>query len=119
MAVLKRTVEVIRTLKIYLNGKLEMDSNNVDYNLHGMVINREFVEHVEHVRENDTHILILPVDTHVKSEVIVAQNSGEKCVELFKTPPTQNGHSYNFMLLPTKHVEKVELMGSTKTTLVP
>ena len=119
MAGLKRSEELSRTLKIHLNGKLKMDSNGHDYNLCGNVILRDFVKHIEHVRLTDTHVLTLSSDTHVKSEVIVAQNSGEKCIELFKTPPTEKGYSYESILLPTKHVKKIELMESTKVTLTP
>lgn len=113
MAELKKTEEVTRTLKIYLNDKLEMDSNGVDYNLCGTVIKRDFVEHIEHVRLTDTHILTLSTDTHVERDVVVAQNTGEDCLKLYKTTPT------NYILLPIKDVEKVELIETAKITLTP
>lgn len=119
MAVLKRTEEESRILKIHLNGKLSMDSNKVDYNLRGTVIYRDYVEHIEHVREDDTHILTLPSDTHVSPEVIVAQNTGHECVKLFKVRTTRGGHSYEFTLLPTEYIEKIEQTESRKVTHVP
>lgn len=115
MTELKRTEESTRTLKIHLNGKLEFDSNNVDYNLRGTVIDRDFVERVEvnRSRENDTHILILPSNVYVGGEVLIAQNSGEECVKLFRIRP------YTFILLPTKHIEMIELTETKKIILVP
>lgn len=114
MAGLKRSEKLSRTLKIHLNGKLNMDSNGVDYNLRGNVIARDFVEDVEHVRLTDTHILTLRSEIHVDDEVVVAQNTREECIRLYA-----NQSPHTSMLLPTKHIEKVELTESIKVTLIP
>jgi len=112
-AELKRTEESTRTFKIYLNNELEMDSNNVDYNLRGTVIGREFVERIKYVRENDMYILVLPSDVYVRAEAVIAQNGGKECVRLFKVRP------YRFMLLPIKYIEKIELIETRKIIFVP
>ena len=106
---LKKNEEVGRTVKIHLNGKLEMDSNSVDYNLCGSVIYRDFVEHVEHVRIEDTHILTLPPDTVVSLEVVMATNNREECVRLLKSSPTHN----------SMHIKKIEVVHTHKVTLIP
>ncbi len=113
MAELKRTQEVNRTLKVHLNGKLEMSSNGVDYNLRGTVVPRNFVEHVEHVRQRDIHILTLSKDAYASSKVAVAQNGGEKCVQIYADYPNRS------ILIPAKLVEKIERIETTRVTLVP
>src|SRR3989338_3361812 len=105
MAGLKKTEEKSRTLKIHLNSKLKMDSNSVDYNLHGTVICGDFVKHVEHIRLSDTHVITLSDD------IVVSRNPQEDCLKLYRTvSPKQGGLDYSeSMLLPIKYIVKVEL----------
>ncbi len=110
---LKKIKGISWTLKIFLNGKLEMDSNGVDYNLCGTVLERDFIKNIEHVYLSDSHVLTLS-DCYVDEEVVVAQNTGEDCLKLYVV-----NHSIKFALLPLKHVEKVEFTETTKTTLTP
>lgn len=126
MAELKRTEEAKRILKIYLKGKLEMDSDGVNFNFRGVVIDREFVGHIEHLRidrefmghiehlrESDMHVLTMTSGVWVHEVPVTTDNGGEACIRFYKDPP------YRDMYFPVRLIGKIEKIESRKVTLVP
>jgi hypothetical protein len=95
---------------MFLNGKLEQDSDGVNYNLSGTVIFKEFV------KSYDPEILavILSDDIQVCPEIVIADNSKERCVKLVK----KNNPSTS-MLLAAKYIEKIVVSELQETTLTP
>lgn len=104
-----------RTLIIYLTDQIEMDSNNVDYNIRGTVIPTEMIDHLN--KRDGLPLIYLEPTAAIEEDLVTATNSHISCIRVHHSGPDMKGRTST--LISVDLVEKIEIEEKTNIILTP